>query len=211
MSWTSIVNPAAAGAAVMAALAAVAAPDAAAQEPNLVRSSPVQAVTGAVQQITLTMGKGELFQTAAPFTKVSVSDDKIVEVMPQSDREFVFNPKGVGSTNVFVLDDKNRLIAQLDVNVVSNIQEIRQEPHQEVRQEPHGEGDTWVRVYGRITDQRGDVVKPATYRCNQRNCEVVSEAPLAASAPMANASPGLTAAPPSNPEEGPAPDSKTAP
>ena len=201
MSWTSIVKPAAAGAAVMAALAAVAASEAAAQEPNLVQSSPVQAVTGAAQQITLTMGKGELFQTAASFAKVSVSDDKIVEVTPQSDREFVFNPKGVGSTNVFVLDDKNRLIAQLDVNVVNN------------NSEPHAEGGGRVRVYGRITDKQDMLVKPATYHCSRRNCEIVSEAPLAGSGPMAApyANPGPTAPPPPNPEESPAPDSKTGP
>jgi hypothetical protein len=201
MRWTSIVNPAAAGAAVMAALAAVVAPDAAAQEPSLVQSSPVQAVTGAVQQITLTMGKGELFQTAASYAKVSVSDDKIVEITPQSDREFVFNPKGIGSTNVFLLDDKNRLVAQIDVNVVSN------------NSEPHGQGASRVRVYGRITDQRGELVKPATYQCNRRNCEIVSEVPLAASAPTAapNAGAGPTAAPPPNPEESPAPDTKTRP
>jgi hypothetical protein len=203
MSWTSIVKPAVAGAAVMAALAAVAATEAGAQEPILVQPSPVQAVTGAVQQVTLTMGKGELFQTAASYAKVSVSDDKIVEITPQSDREFVFTPKGIGSTNVFLLDDKNRLVAQIDVNVVSNIS----------NQEPHGEGAGRVRVYGRITDQHGGLVKPATYQCSRRNCEIVSEAPLAASAPTAapNASPGPTAAPPSNPEESPAPDSKTAP
>jgi hypothetical protein len=201
MSWTSIVKPAAAGAAVMAALAAVAATEAEAQEPNLVQPSPVQAVTGAVQQITLTMGKGELFQTAASYAKVSVSDDKIVEITPQSDREFVLNPKGIGSTNVFLLDDKNRLVAQIDVNVVSNISS----------QEPRGEGAGRVRVYGRITDQHGELVKPATYQCDRRNCEILSEAPVVASAPTAapNAGAGPTAAQPPNPES-PA-DSKTAP
>jgi hypothetical protein len=198
----SMVKPAAAGAAVMAALAAVAAPGAAAQEPSLVQPRPVQAVTGAVQQITLTMGKGELFQTAASYAKVSISDDKIVEVTPQSDREFVFNPKGIGSTNVFLLDDKNRLVAQIDVNVVSNIS----------NQEPHGEGAGRVRVYGRITGQHGELVNPATYQCSRRNCEIVSEAPLAASAPTAalNAGAGPTAAPQPNPEESPA-GSKTTP
>jgi Flp pilus assembly secretin CpaC len=117
MDLTGIVK-AAAGAMAVAAMSVVAIPEALAQEPNSVQSRPVQAVTGAIQQITLTMGKGELFETSAPYAKVSVTDEKIAEVTPQSDREFVLNPRGVGSTNVFVLDNKNTLIARLDVNVV---------------------------------------------------------------------------------------------
>ena len=76
------------------------------------------------------MGEGELFKTSAPYTKFSVADDKIVEVTPQSDREFIFNPKGIGSTNVFVFDDNNMLIAGLDINVVgrtANAPEVREE------------------------------------------------------------------------------------
>jgi pilus assembly protein CpaC len=115
------VQPAAAGAIAIAAMSVVAIPEALAQEPNSVQSSPVQAVTGSGQQITLTMGKGGLFQTSAPYAKISVSDEKIVEVTPQSDREFVFNPKGIGSTNVFVFDEKNRLIARLDINVLAKL------------------------------------------------------------------------------------------
>ena len=94
MKMKSIVRPAAAGAIAIAAMSVVAIPEALAQEPS-VQSGPVQAVTGSVQQIILTMGKGELFKTSAPFTKLSVADDKIVEVTPQSDREFIFNPKGI--------------------------------------------------------------------------------------------------------------------
>jgi pilus assembly protein CpaC len=93
--------------------------EASAQVPNNVQSGPVHAVTGSVQRITLTMGKGGLFQTSAPYAKISVSDEKIVEVTPQSDREFVFNPRGIGSTNVFVFDKKDTLIASLHINVVA--------------------------------------------------------------------------------------------
>jgi pilus assembly protein CpaC len=162
MNLTSVVQPAAAGAIAIAAMSVVAIPEALAQEPNSVQSSPVQAVTGSGQQITLTMGKGGLFQTSAPYAKISVSDEKIVEVTPQSDREFVFNPKGIGSTNVFVFDEKNRLIARLDINVVGKI--VRT---QEVREE---EASGNVRVY------RGSLAKPALYQCNHTNCENAGEA-----------------------------------
>ena len=128
MKMKSIVRPAAAGAIAIAAMSVVAIPEALAQEPNSVQSGPVQAVTGSVQQIILTMGKGELFKTSAPFTKLSVADDKIVEVTPQSDREFIFNPKGIGSTNVFVFDGKNYA--------------DRQAGHQRCRQNCNGSGSS---------------------------------------------------------------------
>jgi hypothetical protein len=190
MSLMSIVQPAAAGAIAIAAMAAAAVPQASAQEPNSVQAGPVQAVAGAGQQITLTMGKGGLFQTSAPFAKISVSDDKIVEVTPQSDRELVFNPKGIGSTNVFVFDDKNKLIARLDVNVVPKPVRL-----QEVREEPYGE---MVRVYGRIYDAKGLLNKPATYQCSQRDCELAGE--------TLNARPSPASTQTANPKEVAAPD-----
>ena len=82
MNLTSIVRPATVAAIV--ALSAVAIPEAFAQEPSTIQSGPVQAVTGSAQRITMTMGKGQLFKTSVPFTKVSVTDDKIVDVTPQS-------------------------------------------------------------------------------------------------------------------------------
>ena len=116
MNLTSIVRPATAAAIMVMAVVAI--PEALAQESTTIESGPVQAVTGSAQRITMTMGKGQLFKTSVPFTKVSVTDDKIVDVTPQSNGEFVFTPKGVGSTNVLVFDEKNALIATLDINVV---------------------------------------------------------------------------------------------
>ena len=169
MKMKSIVRPAAAGAIAIAVMSVVAIPEALAQEPNSVESGPVQAVTGSVQEIVLTMGKGELFKTSAPFTKLSVADDKIVEVTPQSDREFIFNPKGIGSTNVFVFDGKNMLIARLDIDVVG-----RSAMAPEVREETNGGR---VRIYNRIYNDKGELVRPAFYRCIQTNCESEREAP----------------------------------
>ncbi len=189
MNLTSIVQPAAAGAIAIATMSVIAIPEALAQEPNSIQSSPVQAVTGSVQQITLTMGKGGLFQTSAPYAKFSVTDEKIVEVTPQSDREFVFNPKGIGSTNVFVFDEKNKLIARLDINVVGKIAKA-----QEVREEPSGEAPGNVRVYNRIYDAHGSLAKPALYQCSHRDCEIVGEA--------SNAGPGQTGAPTTSPNGG---------
>ena len=98
----------AAATAAMAAMAAIAFGEALAQEP----AKPVRAVAGAAEQINLVMGKGGLYETSAPFAKISVADEKVVDVTPQSDREFVFTPKAIGATNVFVFSDKNKLIAQ---------------------------------------------------------------------------------------------------
>jgi Pilus formation protein N terminal region len=141
--------------------------EALAQEPNSVQSSPVEVVTGSVQEILLTMGKGRLFKTSAPYTKLSVADEKIVEVTPQSDREFIFNPKGIGSTNVFIFDAKNMLMANVDINVVSGIAKT---------QEVHEEAPGNVRVYRSLA-------KPAFYRCNATNCDLASEA-LGVESPM---------------------------
>ena len=82
--------------AAIAAIAAVGVKGALAEEPSGARSRPVQAVAGAAEQITLIMGKGGLFKTSAPFAKFSVADEKIIDVTPQSDREFVFTPKAIG-------------------------------------------------------------------------------------------------------------------
>jgi Flp pilus assembly secretin CpaC len=156
----------------MAAISVVAIPQALAQDPNDVQSSPVQAVTGSVQQIILTMGKGELFKTSAPYAKLSVADEKIVEVTPQSDREFIFNPRGIGSTNVFVFDDKSVLIARVEINVVGRTAKPR-----EIREETSGEAPGTVRVYNRIYDDKGALAKPAFYQCTGTNCEIAGEVP----------------------------------
>jgi hypothetical protein len=94
------------------------------------------------------MGKGELFQTLSPFANVSVTDEKIVEVTPQSDREVVLVPRGIGSTNVFVLDEKNSLIARLDINVLGG----------PVKEE-YGESLGVVGIYNRIYNPQGSAVE----------------------------------------------------
>jgi hypothetical protein len=177
MNLTSIVRTAAASAVAIAAVTAVAVPEGFAQEPNSAQSSPVQAVGGAAQQITLTMGKGGLFKTSAPYAKLSVTDEKIVEVTPQSDREFLFNPRGIGSTNVFVFDDKNVLIARVDVNVVDRMAKAH-----EVREQTYDEVPGRVRIYGHIynSEQKkdGELIMPTFYHCNPTNCEVETEAQI---------------------------------
>jgi Pilus formation protein N terminal region len=178
---TSIVRPATAVAIV--ALSAAAIPGALAQEPT--QSGPVQAVAGSAQRIVMTMGKGQLFKTSVPFTKVSVTDDKIVDVTPQSNREFVFTPKGIGSTNVLVFDEKNALIATLDINVVGTT----------VRSQTHGELPGKVTIYNTPwrgtgpTSGQSSFVKPAYYHCNQVNCELAGVAPNLDAAPAGDAPP----------------------
>ena len=113
-----------------------------AQDQNTDPSRPVQAVAGTLQPIKLTVGKGGLFKTPSPYAKVSVADEKIVEVTPQSDLEFIINPKSVGSTNVFILDDKNTLIAGLNIDVVGRGAAARDTG-----------GD--VKVYNRIYTKQG--------------------------------------------------------
>jgi hypothetical protein len=173
VNLTSIVQPATAAAIV--AISVVAIPEALAQEPSNIQAGPVQAVTGSGQQVTMTMGKGGLFKTAAPYTKISVADEKIVEVTPQSDREFVFNPRGVGSTNVFVFDEKSNLIARLDVNVVGKFVKA-----QDVREETGR-----VRIY----NDAKSLAKPAFYRCNRTNCDLVTEASSAFPGPTGTPTP----------------------
>ena len=185
MNLTSIMQPATAAAIV--AMSVVAIPEALAQEPAPIQSGPVQAVAGSAQQITMTIGKGELFRTPVPYTKISVTDEKIVDVAPQSDREFVFTPRGIGSTNVFVFDEKNTLIATLDVNVVGKTA-------REIREETYDEIPGRVRIYNRIYTDKGKLVKPVFYHCNQTNCELAREAP--------NAGPGPTGTTTASPQGG---------
>jgi hypothetical protein len=191
---TSIVRPATAAAIV--ALAALAIPEVSAQESSTIQSGPVQAVTGSAQRITMTMGKGQLFKTSVPFTKVSVTDDKIVDVTPQSNREFVFTPKGIGSTNVLVFDEKNALIATLDINVVGTTA-------REVRAERYDDRLGKVTIYntpwrGTATSGRSSFANPAYYHCNQVNCEFAGVAPYGSAGPAGdalNAGPGPAQAP----------------
>jgi hypothetical protein len=180
---TSIVRPATAAAIV--ALAALAIPEVSAQESSTIQSGPVQAVTGSAQRITMTMGKGQLFKTSVPFTKVSVTDDKIVDVTPQSNREFVFTPKGIGSTNVLVFDEKNALIATLDINVVGTAA-------REVRTERYDDRLGKVTIYnapwrGTATSGRSSFANPAYYHCNPSNCEVAGVAANLGAAPAGDA------------------------
>ena len=194
MNLTSIVRPATAAAIVATAVVAI--PEALAQEPTTIQSGPVQAVTGSAQRITMTMGKGQLFKTSVPFTKVSVTDDKIVDVTPQSNREFVFTPKGVGSTNVLVFDEKNALIATLDINVVGTTA-------REVRTERYDDRLGKVTIYNApwrgagTLPGRSSFANPAYYHCNQVNCEVAGVAPSLGAAPAGeapSAAPGPTGA-----------------
>jgi Flp pilus assembly secretin CpaC len=172
VNLTSIARPATAAAIV--AMAAVAIPEALAQEPTTTQSGTVQAVTGSAQRIIMTMGKGQLFETSVPFTKISVTDEKIVDVTPQSNREFVFTPKGIGSTNVLVFDEKNRLIATLDINVVGT---------HEAREVTYDEVPGRVRIY----NVRGSFAKPLLYQCNMGNCELVRQAPNVGPGPTGEA------------------------
>ena len=177
MNLTSIVRPAAAGAIAIAAWSAVAIPVALAQAPNSAPSNSVQEVTGAAKQITLKIGEGRLFKTPSPYAKLSVTDEKIVEVTPQSDREFLFNPRGIGSTNVFVFDDKNVLLARVDVNVVDRVAKTP-----EVKAETYDEVPGRVRIYSRIYSRKeGELVRPTFYHCNPTNCEITSEAQIGVS------------------------------
>ena len=161
----------AAATAAMAAMAAIAFGEALAQEP----AKPVRAVAGAAEQINLVMGKGGLYETSAPFAKISVADEKVVDVTPQSDREFVFTPKAIGATNVFVFSDKNKLIAQAG-------RQCRQpEPSQEASPRDGGQ----VRIY----NDKKSLAKPAHYRCSGVNCELEGEAASAAPPPAATTAP----------------------
>jgi hypothetical protein len=202
---TSIVRPATAAAIV--ALAALAIPEVSAQESSTIQSGPVQAVTGSAQRITMTMGKGQLFKTSVPFTKVSVTDDKIVDVTPQSNREFVFTPKGIGSTNVLVFDEKNALIATLDINVVGTMA-------REVRTERYDDRLGKVTIYnapwrGTATSGRSSFANPAYYHCNQVNCEVAGVAANLDAAPAGDApsaGPGPTGTTTASPQAEPPAD-----
>lgn len=172
MNWTSIVR--AAAIAAIAATAVIALSEALAEEPNNVPSRPVQAVTGAAEQIPMTMGKGGLFQTSAPYAKISVADEKIVDVTPQSDREFIFTPKAIGSTNVFVFNEKGALIASLDVNVVGQF--VRTTVREETGR---------VKIY----NVKGSLAKPALYQCNGTNCELEGEADNTGAGPAGTVAP----------------------
>jgi hypothetical protein len=203
---TSIVRPAAA--ATIVALLAVAIPEALAQEPTTIQSGPVQAVTGSAQRIVMMMGKGQLFKTSVPFTKISVTDEKIVDVTPRSNREFVFTPRSVGSTNVLVFDEKNALIATLDINVVgTTAREVRAETYDQMRGK--------VTIYNAPWRGQGATVggssfaHPAYYHCNEVNCEVAGVATSLSAAPAGEAppaGPGPTGAPTASPQGGRPPE-----
>lgn len=226
MNVTSIVAPAAAGAIV--ALSALAIPGASAQEPE---SRAVQAVTGSAQRITMTMGKGQVFKTSIPFAKISVTDDKIVDVTPQSNREFVFTPKGVGSTNVLVFDEKNALIATLDINVgpTTRAREVRAETYDEISGRVRIYNFPWRGPDGKVSPAKS-LANPTFYHCNLSNCDLTltpnaragsaREAPYAGPGPAGevlnggpgaageapSAGPGPTGTPAPGPQEAPPPN-----
>jgi hypothetical protein len=206
VNLSSIIWPATAA---IVALSALAIPAALAQDPQ---SGAVQAVTGSAQRIIMTMGKGQLFKTSVPFTKISVTDEKIVDVTPQSNREFVFTPKGVGSTNVLVFDEKSALIATLDINVVgTTAREVRAETHDEMRGKVTIYNTPW-RGPGAMPG-KSSFANPAYYHCNEVTCEVAGVAPNLGAAPggeAPNAGPGPTGSMTASPQEAPPPDNEKA-
>ena len=203
MNVNSILRPAVG--AVIVALSALAMPGALAQEPTT-QSGAVQAITGSAQRITMTMGKGQLFKTPVPFAKISVTDEKIVDVTPQSNREFVFTPKGVGSTNVLVFDEKNALIATLDINVVGRAAlKVRAETYDEIPGRVRIYNTPW-RGAGGTASSGSSLAHPAYYHCNEVNCEVTAVAPNLGAAPgeeAPSAGPGPTGTTTASPQGSP--------
>jgi hypothetical protein len=176
MSLKRVASLAAAAVVASAAMSVFAISITLAQEADGPPSSPVQTVTGSNRSINLTVSQGELLKTTSSFAKISVADPAIVEVAPQSDRSFILNAKNIGSTNVFVFDSKNTLIATLDVTVEAKDVGARK---------LGGE----VRIYGRIYDKEGALIKPSLYQCNSTGCDLASEAPLAEPVPAAAPTP----------------------
>jgi pilus assembly protein CpaC len=116
----SILNRAAHGTAMAAILAASLAtvPAPAVAAPG--SGTPIRASN----ELTLSVGTGEMVRLAAPISDLFVADEKVADVQVRSPNQIYVFGKGAGVTTVFATDKTGRTVYSANVHVGSNMADV---------------------------------------------------------------------------------------
>ena len=117
---TSILNRATLGTAMAAILAASLA--AAPAVPAL--AAPGAAPIRAANDLTLSVGTGEMVRLSAPISDLFVADEKVADVQVRSPNQIYVFGKGPGVTTVFATDRAGRTVYSANVHVGSNMADV---------------------------------------------------------------------------------------
>ncbi|MEW9854148.1 type II and III secretion system protein family protein [Novosphingobium sp. M1R2S20] len=90
----------------------------------LAAPSQAQSVTRPAQDITLSIGSGQLVNTPGTMTDVFVSNEAVADVQIKSQRQFYVFGKGGGVTTVYASNAKGDVIWSANVRVGSNLDSV---------------------------------------------------------------------------------------
>ena len=76
--------------------------------------------------LVVTLNKSRTIRMLTPFSSAVIGDTTIADVLPMSDRSLYIQGKRVGTTNLSVFDENQRLINVIDVEVAVDTETLRQ-------------------------------------------------------------------------------------
>jgi pilus assembly protein CpaC len=76
--------------------------------------------------LVVTLNKSRTIRMLQPFSTAVIGDTLIADVLPMSDRSLYIQGKRVGTTNLSVFDENQRLINVIDVEVAVDTETLRQ-------------------------------------------------------------------------------------
>src|SRR5690349_2726033 len=112
----------------MATLSMVAESDAQ-QKPQRVTVVAPQTAVQARQTLNLPLNKSQVLHVTEPVSRIAVGNADIADAQPLSDQQFYVWGKGVGTTNLSVYGNDNRLLAVVDVIVGVDVEAVKAAIH----------------------------------------------------------------------------------
>jgi pilus assembly protein CpaC len=91
------------------------------------RQSGWTAHNGSMRSLVVTINKSRTIQFERPFVTAVVGSPDIADALPMTDRDLYIQGKKVGTTNVSVFDENQKLIAVVDLNVALDTQSLQNE------------------------------------------------------------------------------------
>jgi pilus assembly protein CpaC len=116
------------GSGVAVALAVLAMGQPYAQQRRTVVVTPQPAVQ-ARQVLNLPLNKSEVLRVSEPVKRIAVGNADIADAQPLSDQQFYILGKAVGTTNISVYGDSDRLLAVIDVVVGIDVEGVKAAIH----------------------------------------------------------------------------------
>ena len=101
---------------------------------SMVGTSPAEAQSGRIweseheggRQIVVTLNKSRTIRILRPFATAVVGSSDIADVLPMSDRSLYIQGKKVGTTNLSIFDEGQRLVSVIDLEVAIDTENLRE-------------------------------------------------------------------------------------